>query len=146
MSGILFFIFARCEPLKLNSYSNAKHFFNDEWWAAAFPFKTPSHCLALKCSCRAFYKTNRILCHECETLLKLNFFQLMELYRSWDSVLTSIYRIDAHELKNGNAHVRERWKKHLAFEYELSLTFPCTEFDIFFPIYRNLTQFSLQMD
>ena len=46
--------------------------------------------------------TNRIICHERETLLKLNFFQLVERYRSWGSVLISIYRLDAHDLKKTN--------------------------------------------
>ena len=41
----------------------------------------------------------RIMCHEGETLLKLNFFQLIERYRSWSSVVISIYRLDAHDLK-----------------------------------------------
>ena len=62
--------------------------------------------------------TNRILCHEHETLLKLNFFQLIERHRSSDSVLISIYRLDAHDLKNGNA---DAIKKHFVFEYEFSL-------------------------
>ena len=42
--------------------------------------------------------TNRILCHEHKTLLKLNFFQLVEQHRSWDSVLISIYQLSAHDL------------------------------------------------
>ena len=41
--------------------------------------------------------TNRIMCQDRETL-KLNF-QLMEQHRSWESVLISIYWIDAHDLK-----------------------------------------------
>ena len=52
--------------------------------------------------------THRIMCHEREMLLKLNLFQLMEQHCFWDSVLISIYQIDAQDLKNGNAHVRER--------------------------------------
>ena len=41
-------------------------------------------------------------------LLKL--FQRMEQHRSWGNILISIYRIDAHDLKNGNVHVRETKK------------------------------------
>ena len=55
----------------------------------------------------------RIMCHERKTLLKLNFFQLMVRHRSWGSVLKSIYRIDGHDLQNGNAHARKRWKNTL---------------------------------
>ena len=70
--------------------------------------------------------TNRIMCHERETLLKLNFFQLMEQHRSWHSVLVLIYWIDAHDLKNGNAHAAMResdGKKSCVFEYEFSLSY-----------------------
>ena len=38
--------------------------------------------------------TNRIICHERETLLKLNCFLLMEQHHSWDSILMPIYQID----------------------------------------------------
>ena len=54
--------------------------------------------------------TNRILCHEHETLVKLNFFKLMESHCSWDSVLISIYQIDTYDLKTGNVHAKKRWK------------------------------------
>ena len=42
--------------------------------------------------------TNRILYQEREMLL--NFFQLAEWHCSWDSILISIYRIDAHDHEN----------------------------------------------
>ena len=58
-----------------------------------------------------FQMANRIMC--LEMLVKLNLFQLMERHRFWDSFLISIYRIDAYDLKNGNAHVREWWKNAL---------------------------------
>ena len=58
------------------------------------------------------------MCHERETLLKLNFFQLMERHRSWGSVLISIYRLDTHDLKNGNAHMT----KGFVFECKFSLS------------------------
>ena len=51
------------------------------------------------------------LCHERETLLKLTFFQLMERYRSWGSVLVSIYRLDAHDLKKTEVRMRQSDKK-----------------------------------
>ena len=60
--------------------------------------------------------TNRIMCHERETLLKLNFFQLMERHRSWGIVLILIYQIDAHDFKCEKA-----MKNCFAFEYEFSL-------------------------
>ena len=50
----------------------------------------------------------RILCHTRETLLKLNFLQLMERHCSWDNVLISIYQTDALDLKNKNLHAREQ--------------------------------------
>ena len=57
-----------------------------------------------------FQMTNRIMCHECEMLLKLNLFQLMEQHRSWVSVLISIYQLDTYDLKNGNVHATKPWK------------------------------------
>ena len=39
--------------------------------------------------------------------LEVELFQLMEWHRSWDSILISIYWIDAHALKNRNAHAKE---------------------------------------
>ena len=55
-----------------------------------------------------FQMANRIMCHEREMLLKLNLFQLMKRHHSWNSVLISIYRIDARDFKNRNVHARER--------------------------------------
>ena len=37
----------------------------------------------------------------------------MERHRSWDSVLISIYGLDAHDLKDGNANATKRWKNAL---------------------------------
>ena len=34
----------------------------------------------------------------------------MERHPSWGSILLLIYQLEAHDLKNGNAHLRERWK------------------------------------
>ena len=53
--------------------------------------------------------THRIMCHELETLLKVNLFQLKELYCYWDSVLILIYCKDTHDLKpkTGNVHAKE---------------------------------------
>ena len=62
---------------------------------------------------QSFHMTIRIMCHERETLLKLNFFQLIKLHHSWYSILILIYRIDTYDLKNGNAHGRKRWKNTL---------------------------------
>ena len=65
--------------------------------------------------------TNRIMCHEHETLLKLNFFQLLEPHRSWGGVLISIYRLDAHDLKNKRKCACDKaMKKRFTFEYEFS--------------------------
>ena len=63
--------------------------------------------------------TNRIVYHEHET--PLNLFQLMELRCSGDSVLTSIYWIDAYAIKT-EMHMRESDEKTFAFEYESSFT------------------------
>ena len=60
------------------------------------------------------------MCHEREKLLKLNLFQLMERHHSWGSVLISIYRIDAHDLKQKSA-CKKAMKKCFAFEFEFSL-------------------------
>ena len=57
--------------------------------------------------------TNRILCHEREMLLKLNFFQLMKQYRSRGSVLISIYRLDALDLIKTEMRMRQNDKKCL---------------------------------
>ena len=55
--------------------------------------------------------TNRILCHERETLLMLNFFQLMEQHCSWDSIFILIYQIDIYDLKNGKCVCERVMKK-----------------------------------
>ena len=71
--------------------------------------------------------TNRILCHKREMLLKLNFFQLMERYHSWGSVLISIYQLDSLDLKKLKCACdkaikkKKKKRKTLAFEYEFSL-------------------------
>ena len=83
--------------------------------------------------------SNRIMCHEHETLLKLNFFQLMEYYRSLDSFLISICRVDAHDLKNRNVHARKPLKKCFTFEYEFSLK----DSFFFWASLLNLLHFSL---
>ena len=54
-------------------------------------------------------------CHERETFLKLNFFQLMERHRSWGSVLISMYLIDARDLKI-EMRMRQSNEKTLYFE------------------------------
>ena len=51
-----------------------------------------------------FQMTKRIMWYQCEMLLKLNLFQLMELYCSWDGILISINRIDTNASKKENAH------------------------------------------
>ena len=43
--------------------------------------------------------TNRIMCYEHETLLKLIFLQLMERHHFWSCVLILIYQLDAHDMK-----------------------------------------------
>ena len=66
----------------------------------AFPFRLKHHCLAINAPAERFQMINRIMCHELETLFKFFvFFQLLERYRSWHSVLISIYWLDAHNLK-----------------------------------------------
>ena len=67
------------------------------WAAVAFTFRLQLHCLAINTHAERFQMTKRILCHERETLLKLEL-QLMQWYRSWGSVLILIYRLDAHDL------------------------------------------------
>ena len=97
--------------LKLNSYSNASVFVNAVWWAVSFPFRLKRHCLNAHAEC--FQMTNRIVCHEREMLLKLNFFQLMERCHSWHSVLISIYRLDAYDLKKRKCTCDKGIKKRL---------------------------------
>ena len=72
--------------------------------------------------------TNRFVSLEREMILKLNLFQLMFPRRSWDSVLISIYRIDANDLKNRNAHAREQWKNalHSSMNSALKLLRQCS--------------------
>ena len=53
--------------------------------------------------------TNRITCHERETLFNLA------------SVLTSIYLIHAHAVKNVNMHVKEWWEKKLSMNPALEV-------------------------
>ena len=85
-------------------------FFNTEWWATAFPFRLKCHCFTINSPAEGFQMTNTIMCHERETL-----FQLVLRYRFWHSVLVSIYRLDAHDLKNKQTNKKP-------FEYEFSLT------------------------
>ena len=88
-----------------------KRYFFQPWAVSCgVSIRTQCHRSTIKRSCRAFQMSNRIMCHKRETLLKLNFFQLMEWYYSWDSILISIYRIDTQDLKNTNACVRKRWR------------------------------------
>ena len=54
---------------------------------------------------------DRIMCHERETLFEIEIFQPMERHYSWDSILISIFRIDTHDLKDGNVHTRKAMKK-----------------------------------
>ena len=55
-----------------------------------FPFRLKCHHLVINAHAERFQMTNRIMCHERETLLKLNFL---------GSVLILIYLLDAHDLK-----------------------------------------------
>ena len=89
--------------LKLNSYSDAEHFLNSSAVSCSVSIQTPRHCSAIKYSCRSFLGDQE---NSCVMRLKLNCFQLMERHCSWDGILIFIYRIDAHDLKNGNAHER----------------------------------------
>ena len=79
------------------------------------------HRSVMNAHAESYQMTNRIMCHEGATLLKLNLFQLMEQHRSLDSILILIYQIDAHTTGNKNAHARAM-KKRFAFDYESSLT------------------------
>ena len=54
-----------------------------------------------------YQTTNRNLCRECDMLLKLNFFQLVERCHYRGDILIMNYWIDTHVLKNGNAHAIE---------------------------------------
>ena len=45
--------------------------------------------------------------------LEVELFWLMERHCSWDWVLTSFYRIDAHDVKNGNPHATRQLMKKL---------------------------------
>ena len=87
------------QRLKLGSYSNAKifsmlsgkvqHFYSDltpplsykTLMQSVFRWPIESCVMSLKCS------------------WSWTFFLLIEQHRSWDSVLISMYRIDAHDLK-----------------------------------------------
>ena len=83
-------------------------------WACPARVFTHTQCCTAQLQntkCRSAYN-HRILCHEHEMLLKLNFLQLVEWRRSWGSILLSIYRSTAHRLKNKNAHQGE-WCKML---------------------------------
>ena len=64
-----------------------------------FPFRLIRHCLTINAHAQRFQMTNRIMCQERETLLKLNFFQIVEQYCSCGSLLILIYWLDAHDLK-----------------------------------------------
>ena len=120
--------------VKLNSYSNASglfffffFFFFFYCWAMSCSVSTHTQTplLSDKRSCKAFSDTNRIICNEREMLLKLNFFQLVERYRSWGSVLISIYRLHAHDLKKRKSaykHATKRLKKRLRSSMNLALT------------------------
>ena len=44
---------------------------------------TPSLAINAHAHTERFQMTNRIMCHECETLLQLNLFQLMERHHFW---------------------------------------------------------------
>ena len=68
--------------------------YSTEWWAAGVSTYT-RHCLATITPTKCLQTTNRILCHESETLVRMNFFQLKEWCCSRGSVLIQIY----HDLK-----------------------------------------------
>ena len=95
-------------PLKAEFILKTLAFFEFCVMSCSISIQTQRHRSAIKRSCRT-----RIPCHKREMLLKLNFFQLIERHRSWDSVLILIYWLDAHYLKNRNAHATKRWKKAL---------------------------------
>ena len=118
--------------LKLNSYSNTSIFFNAERWAVASPFRLKRHCLAKNAHVERFQITNRIMCHEREMLLKLNFFQLTEGHHSWSSVLISIYWLDAHDLKNWNdMRMQESDEKTLCIRVWIQLYITYCEWKFF---------------
>ena len=102
--------FSRRDSVKAGFILNHKVFYNAEQWAASIFTHNQRRCSATKRSCRAFTDDQRIMRHESETLLKFNFFQLVERRCSWGSILLSICWLDAHDLKNGNGHAREWWK------------------------------------
>ena len=69
----------------------------------------------------SFLDDNKIMCREHETLLKLNFLQLMEWYCSWDSILMLTYQIDVHDLKSGKALSTRVMKKCFAMSMNSAL-------------------------
>ena len=99
-------LFWKGQPLtvKLNSYLNTKRFLNASDKAAAFSIHS-----AIKCSCRAL-SVDQMNPVSWAWNAQFNFFQLIEWHYSWD-VLISIYQIDAHDLKNRNAHAIKLLKK-----------------------------------
>ena len=80
-------------------------------WAVVFSFRFHAATQLQNTHAERSQTTNEIVYYDHETILKLNFHQLMEQCNSRGSVLIFIYRLDAHDLKNKNAHVRERQKK-----------------------------------
>ena len=67
-------------------------------------------------------------CHERETLLKLNFFQLMQRHHSWDSVLILI--LDRHSWpQKQKCLCKKAMKKRFVFEYEFSFNEPPENWD-----------------
>ena len=98
-------------------------------WAMSYrvSIQTQTPLLSDKCSCKAhgehFQMTNRIMCHERETLLKLNFFQLVEQHRSWGSVFDIDPSVKSSwpkkkKVKKTEMRMRQSDKKMLAFEYD----------------------------
>ena len=47
------------------------------------------------------------MCHKPEACTREVWSQLMKGHHYWDGVLKLSYWIDAHDLKNGNGHVRK---------------------------------------
>ena len=74
-----------------------------------FPFRLNAMAQKQNAHAEHFHMTGRILCHECEMLLKfiLNFFELMA-NGSWNSVLILINWIDPDDPQNGSMHVKKR--------------------------------------
>ena len=72
---------------------------------------------AIKAHAGPFQMTNRIMCHEHEheTLMKFNFFQVMELHRYWDS----IFDIDLSDRRTWPQKRRKRWKNALSSSMNL---------------------------